>query len=178
MMRKVGGPGAPERFVPGHHRPARYKHLSCQKAAVREVFPPRPRSPCREQTARCDMRHSRAPWRVAAAQKPRGNRPILKQTTPDSKLPMKGASTSSNFRKDDRPCPATFAMAQALVTNSVPQGMQTSACPQIRRQLISFSALSNSGCAADMENPVTTIERVGRTMEAKALRPRSNRNDE
>jgi Protein of unknown function (DUF2735) len=50
--------------------------------------------------------------------------------------------------------------------------MQTFRCPQIRRQLISFSALSNSGGGADMGIPVTTIERVGRTMEANALRPR------
>jgi hypothetical protein len=50
--------------------------------------------------------------------------------------------------------------------------MQQAACLQNKRQLISFSALSNSGSAADMGTPVTTIERVGRTMEAKALRPR------
>lgn len=91
---------------------------------------------------------------------------------------MKRASTSSNFRKVLSLCLATFGMAQALATDMVPYGMQRVTCPQIRQQLISFSALSNSGCAADMGNPVTTIERVGRTMEAKALRPRSNRNDE
>ena len=50
--------------------------------------------------------------------------------------------------------------------------MQTSYCSQIGRQLISISALSNSGCTADMGSRVTTIERVGRTMEANALRPR------
>jgi hypothetical protein len=50
--------------------------------------------------------------------------------------------------------------------------MQSIDCSLIGRQLISFSALSNSACAADMGIPVTTIERVGRTMEAKALRPR------
>ncbi|MCK1545347.1 hypothetical protein IVA87_19610 [Bradyrhizobium sp. 147] len=47
--------------------------------------------------------------------------------------------------------------------------MQQTICLEIGRQLISFSALSNSGGAADMEISVTTIERVGRTMEAKAL---------
>ncbi|MBR0901596.1 hypothetical protein [Bradyrhizobium liaoningense] len=60
-------------------------------------------------------------------------------------------------------------MAWALVTDTVPWEMQRAACLQIGRQLISFSALSNSGCVADMGIPVTTIERVGRTMEAKAL---------
>jgi hypothetical protein len=45
--------------------------------------------------------------------------------------------------------------------------MQNAACPQNGRKLISFSALSNPGRAADMGIPVTTIERVGRTMEAK-----------
>ena len=38
MMRKVGGLAVPERFVPGHHRPAIYKHFTCQKAAVRRVL--------------------------------------------------------------------------------------------------------------------------------------------
>ncbi|SDI75208.1 hypothetical protein SAMN05216338_102983 [Bradyrhizobium sp. Rc2d] len=91
---------------------------------------------------------------------------------------MKRASTSSNFRKAPQPCPATFGIAQALVTDTVPREMQQATCLQIGRQLISFSALSNSGRAADMGISVTTIERVGRTMEAKALRPRRNRNDE
>src|SRR3569832_364925 len=50
--------------------------------------------------------------------------------------------------------------------------MQTFVCLHIGRQLISFSALPISGDAADMGIPVTTIERVGRTMEANALRPR------
>jgi hypothetical protein len=69
-------------------------------------------------------------------------------------------------------------MAQALVTETVPWGMQTADCPQIERQLISFSALSNSGCAADMGSPVTTSQRVGRTMEAKRVGLRRYRNDE
>ncbi|UFS86512.1 hypothetical protein LPJ38_22885 [Bradyrhizobium daqingense] len=85
---------------------------------------------------------------------------------------MKRASSQGNFRKVWRPCPATFGIAQALVLDMVPWEMQQAICPQIRRQLISFSALSNSRGAADMGIPVTTIERVGRTMEAKALRPR------
>ena len=85
---------------------------------------------------------------------------------------MKRASTSGNFRKALRPCSATFGMAYALPTDRVPSGMQSFNCLQIGRQLISFSALSNPGDAADMGIPVTTIERVGRTMEAKALRPR------
>ena len=86
---------------------------------------------------------------------------------------MKRASTSGNFRKAPRPCLATFGMAHALVTDTVPWGVQTVTCPQIGRKLISFSALCISECEADMGIPVTTIERVGRTMEAKALRPRS-----
>jgi len=51
--------------------------------------------------------------------------------------------------------------------------MQKANCLQNELKLISFSALSNAECAADMGIPVTTIERVGRTMEAKALRPGS-----
>jgi hypothetical protein len=66
------------------------------------------------------------------------------------------------------PRPATFGMANALVTAMVPWGMQKASCLQNGLQLISFSALCISGCAADMGNPVTTIERVGRTMEAIA----------
>lgn len=91
----------------------------------------------------------------------------------DRPLPEVADETHINVRQLSQSscrCPATFAMAQALVTNPVPWGMQSFDCPQNRRELISFSALSNSGCAADMGIPVTTIERVGRTMEAKALR--------
>ena len=124
------------------------------------------------------VRHSRAPSREAALQKSRRKRLNREQAGPRLRLPLKCASTPGNFRKAAHPCPATFGMAPALVTNTVPWGMQTAACLQIRRQLISFSALSNPGCAADMWTPVTTSERVGRTMEAKAPRPRSNRNDE
>jgi hypothetical protein len=87
---------------------------------------------------------------------------------------MKRASTAGNFRKVTSPYAATFGMAQALVTIGVPWGMQTLGCLQIGRQLISFSALSNPQDPADMGSPVTTIERVGRTMEAKALRPRES----
>jgi hypothetical protein len=64
-------------------------------------------------------------------------------------------------------------MAQALVTHRLPWRMQKANCLQNELKLISFSALSNAECAADMGIPVTTIERVGRTMEAKALRPGS-----
>jgi len=45
------------------------------------------------------VRHSRAPSREAAPQKPREIRPILKQAAECRKLPINRASTSSNFRK-------------------------------------------------------------------------------
>lgn len=61
-------------------------------------------------------------------------------------------------------CTATFGIAQALITEAVPWRMHKATCSQIGRQLISFSALSNQGSAADMGTPVTTIERVGRTI--------------
>jgi hypothetical protein len=66
------------------------------------------------------MRHSRAPSREAAVQKPRENRPFLKQAAEDPKLPMKRASAAGNFRKVSCPYAATFGMAHALVTDSVP----------------------------------------------------------
>lgn len=91
---------------------------------------------------------------------------------------MKRASTSSNFRKVFWLGPATFGMAQALVTDGLPWRMQSSICSQIGRQLISFSALSNSGGAADMGSPVTTIERVGRTMGGYGASTKENLNDE
>jgi hypothetical protein len=77
------------------------------------------------------------------------------------------------FSRSLGPCSATFGMAQALITHRLPWRMQKANCLRNRLKLISFSALSNPGCAADMGIPVTTIERVGRTMEAKALRPGS-----
>nr|BCE30594.1 hypothetical protein XF2B_43630 [Bradyrhizobium diazoefficiens]BCF17664.1 hypothetical protein XF13B_43550 [Bradyrhizobium diazoefficiens] len=178
MMRKVGGPGAPK-FVPGHHRPTVYKHLACQKAALREVFhrgrPPPPRE---RPVVPGGVRHSGAPLREAALQKSRGKRLILEQAGRCRRLPMKRASTSGNFRKVFAPSPATFAMAQALVTKLVPWRMQNARCLENKLKLISFSALCISGRAADMGIPVTTIERVGRTMEAKRFDPRRYRNDE
>jgi hypothetical protein len=66
------------------------------------------------------MRHSRAPSREAATQKPRGNRPFLKQAMPRRKLPIKRASTAGNFRKVARPYAATFGMASALTSGWVP----------------------------------------------------------
>ncbi|SFO79639.1 hypothetical protein SAMN05216330_104710 [Bradyrhizobium sp. Ghvi] len=42
---------------------------------------------------------------------------------------MKRASTSGNFCKAVGPCLATFGMAQALVTDIVPWGMQKLDCP-------------------------------------------------
>jgi hypothetical protein len=45
--------------------------------------------------------------------------------------------------------------------------MQKATCLQNERKLISFSALPNPGRAADMGISVTTIERVGRTMEGQ-----------
>jgi hypothetical protein len=58
-------------------------------------------------------------------------------------------------------------MAQALATTSVPWTKQNVDCLENRPRLILFSALCVSGRTADMGIPVTTIERVGRTMEAK-----------
>jgi hypothetical protein len=72
------------------------------------------------------------------------------------------------FSQSLRPPPATFAMAQALVIDVVPWRMQTAPCLQNELKLISFSALCISECRADMGTPVTTSERVGRTMEASA----------
>ncbi|WP_460290749.1 hypothetical protein, partial [Bradyrhizobium diazoefficiens] len=124
------------------------------------------------------VRHSGAPLREAALQKSRGKRLILEQAGRCRRLPMKRASTSGNFRKVFAPSPATFAMAQALVTKLVPWRMQNARCLENKLKLISFSALCISGRAADMGIPVTTIERVGRTMEAKRFDPRRYRNDE
>jgi hypothetical protein len=66
-----------------------------------------------------------------------------------------------------RPSLATFAMAQTLIIRSLPWGKQNAGCLQNRPTLISFSALCIPECTADMEIPVTTSERVGRTMEVK-----------
>ncbi|EJN15990.1 hypothetical protein PMI42_00388 [Bradyrhizobium sp. YR681] len=86
---------------------------------------------------------------------------------------MKRASTSGNIRKVSGPPPATFAMAQALVIQLVPWRMQKARCLENEPKLIFFSALPNWEGEADMGIPVTTIKRVARTMEAKALRPGS-----
>ncbi|MBB4367974.1 hypothetical protein GGD63_000743 [Bradyrhizobium sp. cir1] len=91
---------------------------------------------------------------------------------------MKRASTSGNFRKVRRLPPATFAMAQALATDLVPWRMQKARCLENELKLISFSALCIPERPADMGIPVTTIERVGRTMEAKRFGSRRYRNDE
>ncbi|MGL9618002.1 hypothetical protein QRQ56_08385 [Bradyrhizobium sp. U531] len=128
------------------------------KGRTARGFPPRLKPIRREEIFPCGLRHSRAPSREAAVQKSRGNRPFLQQAAPSRKLPIKHASTASNFRKVTRPYAATFGMAEALVTETVPSGMQASTCLQIGRQLISFSALSNWEDAADMGIPVTTIE--------------------
>ena len=141
-------------------------------------FPPRRRAATGSRNLHTSMRHRRAPSREAAPQKLRGKRPFLEQRALRLKLPMKRASTSGNFRKVARPCLATFGMAQPLVTNTVPWWVQTASCPRIGLKLISFSALCILMRAVDMGIPVTTSERVGRTMEAKALRLWSNRNAE
>jgi hypothetical protein len=91
---------------------------------------------------------------------------------------MKRASTSGNICKVSGPSPATFAMAHALVTHLVPWRMQKARCLENELKLISFSALCFWGRGADMGIPVTTIERVGRSMEAKRFDPRRYRNDE
>jgi hypothetical protein len=66
------------------------------------------------------MRHSGAPFREAALQKSRRNRLILEQLVSCRRLPIKRASTSGNFRKALGPCLATFGMAYALATGTVP----------------------------------------------------------
>jgi len=141
-------------------------------------YPPLQEPASRRKNVPSNVRHSGAPLREAAPQKSRGKRLILEQPDLRRRLPMKRASTSGNFRKASSPCLATFGMAQTLATQAVPWGVQPVDCSKIGRKLISFSALPNPGAAADMGIPVTTIERVGRTMEAKRFDPRRYRNDE
>jgi hypothetical protein len=148
------------------------------KGRTTEGFPLPPATPRRRLGVHSGVRHSGAPLREAAPQKSRGKRLILEQPDLRRRLPMKRASTSGNIRKVFAPSPATFAMAQALVTKLVPWRMQNARCLENKLKLISFSALCISGRAADMGIPVTTIERVGRTMEAKRFDPRRYRNDE
>ena len=166
MMRKVGAEG-PRTLFPGQHRPSVYKHLTCQKAALRKVIP----RPGRRDFVADDPQLRASKQRTFALPRTAKN----PQNTLDSEAPAvefrpatKPAPIARNFCEVRRLAPATFGTAQALITPPLPRRMQNPSCLQIRPTMISFSALCISRCTADMESPVTTRKRVGRTMEVSA----------
>ena len=165
-MRKVGAEG-PRTLFPGQHRPSVYKHLTCQKAALRKVIP----GPGRRDFVADDPQLCASKQRTFAL--PRIAKNIQKTldseaSAVESRPATKPAPIARNFCEVRRLAPATFGTAQPLVTPPLPWRVQNPDCPQIRPTMISFSALCISGCTADMESPVTTRKRVGRTMDESA----------
>ena len=177
MMRKVGARGPPHVCT----RPPSAGRLQAFNVPKRRTvggFPPPPRQSEPGPTIRRRVRQSSAPLRYPALQEIRGKRPILEQPPFRIQTPTKPAPIARNFREARGRVPATFRMAQALFTRGLPWRVQNLVCLENRPTMISFSALCISGCTADMGIPVTTSERVGRTMEVKRFGRRRHTHDE